>query len=117
MGRWPESVSWFPKPRLPLFALKEVVAWLGTLSTPGSSVARVVQSRPFKGSSRTVLESTVELTAEVAVCTSGGVLITSTTSETFPGLREMLRACCAPTVSTIPFCRVVVNCLAATLTS
>src|SRR6266853_2107843 len=54
--------------------------------TPGSSAARDAQSRPFKGSSRIVVASTVELIVDDEVWTSGGAAITSTVWFTCPNL-------------------------------
>src|SRR5260370_38448524 len=74
------------------------------LDTPGSSAARDVQSRPFSGSSRTVVASTVELMVDEDVCTSGGAEFTSTVWLTCPTLRARLSACSAPTFRVSPFC-------------
>src|ERR1035437_3699566 len=92
LARWPPSLNWLPKPRLPLLALKVAEAWSAIFETPGSKDAREVQSRPFSGSSRTVLASTVELTVDEDVCTSGGGGVTSPGCESCPPFRLGLRA-------------------------
>src|SRR5258708_30852712 len=115
-GRWPPSESWLPKPRLPLLAENPVVAWFGTDSTPGSRVAREVQSRPFRGSSRTVVPSTVALSVEEEDWTEGGATETTTVWSILPTVRTGLKVCWALTVSTMPFCKVVENPLAEILT-
>src|SRR5258706_16144216 len=94
----PPLLSWFPNPRLPLFALKEVVAWFGMLTTPGSRVARGVQSRPFRGNCRTGLESTVSLMVEELVCTSGRAALTSMVWVSWPTFKLRLGDCWAPTL-------------------
>src|SRR5882757_2337333 len=117
LGRWPPSESWLPKPRLPLLAENPVVAWLGTERTPGSRVARVVQSRPLSGSSRTVVPSTVPLRVEEEDWMEGGAVETTTIWSNLPTLRTGLKVCSELTVRTIPFCKVVENPFAETLTS
>src|SRR5260370_40219462 len=92
-GGGPPLLSWFPNPRLPLFALKEVVAWFGMLTTPGSRVARGGQSRPFRGNCRTVLESTVSLMVEELGCTSGSAALTSMVWVSWPTFKLRLRDC------------------------
>src|ERR1019366_4198567 len=100
-----------------LLALKVAEAWSAIFETPGSKDAREVQSRPFSGSSRTVLASTVELTVDEDVCTSGGAAVTSTVWETCPTFRLRLSACCAPTVRVIPFCTTLLKPCAVIVTS
>ncbi len=57
------------------------------LTTPGSRVASEVQSRPFNGNSRMVVESTVPPIVDDDSCTVGAVLVTSTVSDTLPRRR------------------------------
>jgi len=94
-----------------------VVAWLGTLTTPGWRVASVVQSRPFNGSSRTVVPFTVALTAEEEVWTLGGAALTITVWDNSPTARAGLKVCSALTVRIMFFCTWVEKPLAEVLTS
>src|SRR5438445_13382979 len=58
-------VNCCPKPRFPRSVPAAKVGWVWMAFTPGCSVARSVQLRPFRGSSRTVVALTTALMSEV----------------------------------------------------
>ena len=77
----------------------------------------MVQSRPFRGNSRTVVESIFPLMVDEANSTFGGAVLTSTRSLICPTRMERFSTGVAPTVSVIPFCTIVANPFAVTVIS
>ncbi len=106
-----------PKPRLPRSAPTAQDGWVWIAPTPGCRVARSVQLRPLSGNSRTVFAVTTALMSELASCTAGASVVTSTTVfAADPTCRVRLKTCCAPTVREIPFLASVANPFAETVT-
>ena len=94
-------VNWLPNPRIPRAEALDVPLMPGCsaamLATPGCSVARSVQERPFKGNSRTVVSLTVAVIEEDVSWTCGACAATSIVWLTWPTCNLMLNSCCAPT--------------------
>ena len=78
MGRPPEMLSCAPKPRLPRDVPVSKPIWVSMALTPGERVASDAQSRPFKGNSRMVVDSTSPLMTDEVSCTNGAASVTST---------------------------------------
>src|SRR5215471_16295703 len=70
LGRPPDIVIWFPKPRCacPLDCVR-------ALATPGSNVAKSDAERPLRGKSLTLLELTTPLTVDEVPCSLPGVKV------------------------------------------
>src|SRR5579859_1948862 len=85
--------------------------------TPGCRTASDVQSRPFRGNSRTVSDSTWPESAEEVRSICGAASVTCTVVVVSPTLRERFNCCCCPTESATPDCTAVANPAAETLTS
>ena len=69
-----------------------------TDATPGCSVAREAQSRPFNGNSRSVVALTLPEIVELVRSTCGAAAVTSTVSTTGPTTGARFNSCFWPTV-------------------
>src|ERR1017187_9722392 len=94
---------WLPKPRSTRLASEvpapPTVDWLRTSLDPGCKVINCDQSRPFKGSSRTVVLSTTSLICDVTKSILAVVSRTSTSSEDVPTFSAKFAVMLAPTVT------------------
>src|ERR1700687_140903 len=89
----------FSNPRLPRLEPAVNGDCVSTTRTPGSSVAKSVQERPSKGSSRIVVESTTAPIADEVTSIVGASVDTCTTSVTCPTLRVKFNRRWLPTVN------------------
>ncbi len=80
-------------------------------------MASEVQSRPFKGKSRTVLDSTCPVKVDEVSSICGAAAVTCTVSVVVPIFSGKLSSYCAPTASVRFDCKAVENPAAVTLTS